>query len=537
VTIDSDQTSPQTFTETTHVFSAPDLAFSVIDYPDPVDAGTPLTYTLRYTNTGNADATGVVITATLDSLISFAGSDPEPEPTPGSSSDQVRSWNVGTIRGEGGIGEIIIHASVPFSLTDGTILTFTARLEDAEGDFLERPAQTTVHSLPDLFIEKVGEGHEPSLFSPGGQMAYVLTYGNVGYGDAEDVIITTILPTGTTYVDLGYGWQPSGAGIYTHAVYSLPTRSMGCPITFTVVHTDMPGISAPEFNTPFTIAARGGAGDEVNLDNNTTSVYIGVPDLLIKDLRVEPGPASVQANVPVTFTFTITLMNQGTGTACNPDGIGNFYVDVFTAPVASYPCQCSGMVSKTCNPIGAGCQPDPLVITHVINSSGHSPVFYVKVDNYTSYPYGLVPEFNEMNNVAVWPPRALLPIVLRNYRTWDAHYEENDDCPTAYGPLASGQSYLAYPDDTQDYYYFELSASTMVSVSVGNFAPTSSNGDLVLYGPANSDDCGLYIAHFGKPGHSSMHLERPLGPGKYHIQVYTAKKHSTTELYSLTVTY
>jgi len=137
----------------------------------------------------------------------------------------------------------------------------------------------------------------------------------------------------------------------------------------------------------------------------------------------------------------------------------------------------------------------------------------------------------------VWPPRALLPIVLRNYRTWDTYYEENDNCPTAYGPLAPGQSYLAYPDDTQDYYYFELSASTMVSVSVGDFAPTSSNGDLVLYGPANGDDCGLYIVHFGKPGHSSMHFERSLAPGKYHIQVYTAKKHSTTELYSLTVAY
>jgi uncharacterized repeat protein (TIGR01451 family) len=539
MTIDSDQTSPETFTETTRVSSAPDLAFSVTDHPDPVDADTPLTYTLCYTNTGNADATGVAITATLDSFISFAGSDPEPEPTPGGSSGQVRSWPVGTIPGEGGVGEIIIHANVPFSLTDGTILTFTAQLEDAEGDFLERTAQTTVHSLPDLYIEKVGKGHEPGLFSPGGQMAYILTYGNAGYGDAEDVIITTTLPTGTTYVDLGYGWQPSGDEIYTHAVYSLLARSMGHTITFTVAHTGTPAISAPEFNTPFTIAAHAGAGDELNLDDNTTSVYVGVPDLLINDLSVEPGPASVQTNVPVTFTFTITLMNQGTGTACDPDGMGSFFVDVFTAPVVSYPYQCSGVISKPCNPIGADCQPDPLIITQVINPSGHSPVFYVKVDNHCSHLYGLVPEFNEMNNVAVWPPRVLLPIVLRNYRTWDTYYEENDNCPTAYGPLAPGQTYLAYPDDTNDYYFLELSAPVTVSVSVEDFAPTSSYGDLLLYGPASGDDCGNLKAQFGKPGHSSMSIgPPPLSAGKYYVRVYTVRGHySTNQLYRLTVTY
>src|SRR5256712_7829455 len=47
------------------VTSAPILAVSKTDSPDPVAAGGNLTYTLSYSNTGNANATGVVITDTI----------------------------------------------------------------------------------------------------------------------------------------------------------------------------------------------------------------------------------------------------------------------------------------------------------------------------------------------------------------------------------------------------------------------------------------------------------------------------------------
>jgi hypothetical protein len=118
-------------------------------------------------------------------------------------------------------------------------------------------------------------------------------------------------------------------------------------------------------------------------------------------------------------------------------------------------------------------------------------------------------------------------------------YEENDHWQDAYGPLDSGHTYEAYPDDTEDYYYFELSAPATVSASVEDFAPISSNGDLLLYGPASGDGRGVLQGQFGKPGHSSMSIGPcPLGPGKYYIRVYTVSGHySTTELYSLTVTY
>jgi len=137
--------------------------------------------------------------------------------------------------------------------------------------------------------------------------------------------------------------------------------------------------------------------------------------------------------------------------------------------------------------------------------------------------------------------RIYLPLVLRNHMVyfegpWES--EDNDSCTAANGPLRSGRDYLGYPDDTDDYYYFVLSARATVTVSVTDFAPTSTDGDLILYGPAVGNERGNLIEHYGIDGHSSMSLHpHLLEPGKYCVRVYTAKGYSTTQHYHLTVTY
>jgi uncharacterized repeat protein (TIGR01451 family) len=421
VTMDSKYTPPLSDTETTRVSSAPELTFSVVDHPDPVDAGDPLTYTLRYTNAGNADATGVVVTATLDADVSFSGAVPPPD----DGSGRVRVWNLGTIPGEGGAGEILVYASVPISLPDGTVLVFAAQLEDAEGDLLERTAQTDVRTLPDLTIETVGAGHEPALFSPGKQMAYTMTYGNTAYEDAQDVVITTTLPPGTSYKDTRYHWQSAGDGVYTYWVGPLLARSTGHVISFTVEHPDTPQVNAPEFTTPFTIAPRGGLDGDANSADNTISVTIGVPDLIVTDFTVEPWP--LQPDVPVIFT--VTLKNQGTGPALNPENMSGSALDVFTGYVVSWPFdrysekdiwdyhpvldpgeEHTMLLTLTRHPDGTPKGP----ITFTQQEIDEIQAFYVKADNFGENDYGLIPESNEMNNVFPRVRYLYLPMVLKD---------------------------------------------------------------------------------------------------------------------------
>src|SRR5260221_11856362 len=63
--IDSVETAPTAgVDDTTTVTSSPTLNISKADGPDPVAAGSNITYAISYSNTGNANATGVVINDT-----------------------------------------------------------------------------------------------------------------------------------------------------------------------------------------------------------------------------------------------------------------------------------------------------------------------------------------------------------------------------------------------------------------------------------------------------------------------------------------
>src|SRR2546425_425861 len=89
-TIDSNETSPVSGASvSTAVTSAPILAVSKTDSPDPVAAGGNLTCTLSYSNTGNANATGVVLTDTVPANTTFVS------PTAGGTlASGVVTWSV-----------------------------------------------------------------------------------------------------------------------------------------------------------------------------------------------------------------------------------------------------------------------------------------------------------------------------------------------------------------------------------------------------------------------------------------------------------
>lgn len=126
-----------------------------------------------------------------------------------------------------------------------------------------------------------------------------------------------------------------------------------------------------------------------------------------------------------------------------------------------------------------------------------------------------------------------LPLVLKGYPPYAApcgvanNYCEDYDSPaTAYGPLAFGQSYSAYPDDENDYYYFVLGGSASVTVHLSNYI---AEGQLIVYDENNN--------MLGRDWDSSDGIKvgpLSLSPGKYFIRVYTSSTNPTA-LYTLVV--
>ena len=140
------------------------------------------------------------------------------------------------------------------------------------------------------------------------------------------------------------------------------------------------------------------------------------------------------------------------------------------------------------------------------------------------------------------PPFVFLPLNLKNYKNpytppcepANNYCEDNNTLQTAFGPLLSGFSYQAYPNDQDDYYFFYLSAPAEVTVSVTHYQDPnpSADGQLqlrnaqgnILAGDTSSEDHTLTV------GPVSLSTA-----GKYYIYIYSGTL-DPNNLYTLSVT-
>jgi len=402
-------------TAQTGVTSAPILSLDKSDEVDIAYAGDLLTYTLTYSNTGDENASNVTITDTLPDYVTYVGcgiQNGDCSPIPPVQPDHV-IFHIPIITQTVGRARLVVRVNDPLPADANHVVNQASMAHPSLPAPIDTHDTDTIGTYPNLQITVT---NRPELFSPGKLMTYTVTYSNVGRMDARDVVIATTLPTNTVYI--GYGWQPAGGRTYTRTVSSyLPAGSTGHTVTFTVqysvpVQSGCLQIGVSEFETPFTIAGKGGVGRDANPADNTVIAYIGVPDLVVTDFTVEPLP--VVPNVPVTFT--IVMKNQGTGWALNPDfqaGKAGSSVDIFTSTVASCPWDRYGDKDMWdyIPAIAPGVQYTlVMTLTHGFNSNRQRISFteqdiqsmqglYVKVDSWGYYPYGLIPESNEMNNV------------------------------------------------------------------------------------------------------------------------------------------
>src|SRR5436309_2590871 len=181
--VDSNETSPVSGASvSTGVTSAPILAVSATDAPDPVAAGGNLTYTLSYSNTGNANATGVVITDTVPANTTFVSATGG-----GTLSGSVVTWSPGNLAaGASGSDQMVVRIKSPLS-NNTTITNATYSIDSNETSPVNGAAASTrVSSAPGLLIHKK---HDPDPVTTGGILTYTIDYSNTGNADATGVVI------------------------------------------------------------------------------------------------------------------------------------------------------------------------------------------------------------------------------------------------------------------------------------------------------------------------------------------------------------
>jgi uncharacterized repeat protein (TIGR01451 family) len=262
--------------------------------PATVTAGQNATYTITITNKGPGNAQGVSLT------------DVEPAGVMRLSLMQTSGPTGGTLPAGGTeTFQLVVHVNA--NVPAGAALTDTATVSSstADSNTANNSASftSTTATRADLAISKTG----PASASAGQNVTYTLSVTNTGPSDAQNVMVSDMLPSGESFVSASVG---SGSGT-TYSSGNLGTLAAGGSRVITVVaHVS----SSPGSSTLTDTATVSSSTGDANLANNTartTTAVTGLADLSV----AKTGPANVTRGTNVTYT--VKVVDSGPAAAQN----------------------------------------------------------------------------------------------------------------------------------------------------------------------------------------------------------------------------
>ncbi len=292
--LDSAQTPPVSVVQTTTVSSRPVLSMSKRDTPDPVVAGEILYSTIVVTNTGNEDATGVVVTETYDANVSLVYANPPPQPGSGN-----RRWGFGSLPvGSPQTIEVVVRVASP--LPAGTVLTNWVALDTDQTAPFTVTETTRALSEPNLRVVQVDD---PDPVAAGGELVYSVACQNTGTAPATGVRITDTYDSRGTFLSAN---PPPTQG---NNVWVVGTLNPGGVYNFVVrVHSPLP--SGTTLANLVTVSSN----ESPPANFITTTQVTAAP---VVTFTVADGPDPVPAGAALTYTLRYT--NTGNADATGVD--------------------------------------------------------------------------------------------------------------------------------------------------------------------------------------------------------------------------
>jgi uncharacterized repeat protein (TIGR01451 family) len=284
--------------------TAPVLCFSKnadVSVADPSDT---IVYTLYWCNSGDGEATDVVVTDILPDDVTFEGSDPTVDDVSGN----TYTWYIGTVAA-GADGTITITVTVNAGVADGELLHNIGRFnyDDANGnpyDEIERTADVTV-TAPILSILKTAS---VEFADPEDQITYTIEFTNSGTGDATEVWIKDTIPDYTTFVSSN---PPYFDLVDTTYMWYYATVAASETVTITlVVEVDVGTPDETLLPNGVTLDYNDDNGNPLDQETSSDDVTVTAPIFTFSKV------ASVTVADPGdTIIYTIEYENIGTGWA------------------------------------------------------------------------------------------------------------------------------------------------------------------------------------------------------------------------------
>jgi LPXTG-site transpeptidase (sortase) family protein len=375
--------------------SAVELTLSKDDGGISVTPGDTYAYTIDVNNTGNIDATGVVITDTVPDYTTFnsAASSAGWSCAPDNSAGSTCTYTQGNLAAASGI-------TLTFAVTVDSTLPVTVDITSntASVSGTNEPTQlqgnnqdtdnTPLIAAPDLTITK-DDGID--TVSPGEVLNFTLSFSNIGDQDASGVEITDEVPSNTVFNAAAStpGWScddpdgsgPLGPGDPGSTCTFLPDTGRGTgnipagdsgSVQFALTVDDPFPVGVSLVINSASITDDGSNGPDQNPGNNTDNdrdnvVTLGDVDInkslfATSQAHTDPGDTQLNSNPPVAVGEILTyeiVLNLPPGTITNvvlTDQLdrGLAFVDCLSITPSS-----SNIETSLPGGFGAACSPNP----------------------------------------------------------------------------------------------------------------------------------------------------------------------------------
>jgi uncharacterized repeat protein (TIGR01451 family) len=303
--------------ELTAVIAQADLTIAKSG-PASVTAGENAIYTITLTNTGPSDAQIVLLSdlVPLNSTPSAFGQSIGPGFTLAFNGTDTFTAAIATLAA-GATAEFFVSTTINADAADGSLAINTAGVASATTD--PDPADnassvsSTVATEADLQVTKTDS---PDPVVPGENLEYSITLTNSGPSDAQNVLLSDVIPTGTSAISFGQTSGPASSLAFdgTSFTATIGTLPAGETATFTmVVNVDPASSGGGTITNTVNVTS---ATTDPDLGNNTgtetTAVAAPQADLVVTKTD-SPDPAVIGSNVE----YTITLTNNGPSDAQN----------------------------------------------------------------------------------------------------------------------------------------------------------------------------------------------------------------------------
>jgi uncharacterized repeat protein (TIGR01451 family) len=192
--------SNNTATGRVSFFASADLSITKLDTPDPVVAGTNLTYTINVANAGPSAATNVVVTDILPAQVKVLSATPSGAGSCGGTTGagdpaQPLTCNLGSLASGASTAITVlvkVDSDVPQGFTLVNNATVSSDATDANNANNKATATTLVNAVADLLTVKTSD---KAVYKPSTLVTYTITVSNLGPSKALAVQVTDNLPT------------------------------------------------------------------------------------------------------------------------------------------------------------------------------------------------------------------------------------------------------------------------------------------------------------------------------------------------------